>query len=331
MIEPNRSSTASLLTRRLRDGRLGRNVPIDIMAGAVAGNEAAEGSCEDRPHRRRVYGVNVDVIGQTQAVSRIMRWCQTGHCGIVVTPNLDHVVKLQQDERLRRAYDVADLILADGLPLVLAARLDGGPRLKLVTGSDLIDPICAAAAREGFSVFFLGSSLEVLASAADLLSKRNEGLRVTGMYSPPMGFELIETEKAKALRAVNAAAPDIVFLALGAPKSEIWATTSREAFGAKAILCIGAGLDFVAGKRRRAPRVVRKMGLEWVWRLLSEPRRLHKRYITIILWLPILALRHFVDVYRGRHEGQQQIVIDGDASGVVSPATTRARSTDHET
>ncbi|MDB5318289.1 MAG: glycosyl transferase [Rhodospirillales bacterium] len=250
--------------------------------------------------RRRVFGVDVDVADQGEAVRRIMDWCQTGRGGVVVTPNLDHIVKLESSEPLRRAYQRSRLVLPDGWPLVWLARLDGGPLLDLVTGSDLVDPVCAAAAREGHSVFLFGSSPPILEAAARTLTGRHPSLHIAGLYSPPMGFDKSEDEKRKAVDAIKAAQPEIVFVALGAPKQEVWATEYFEATGAKAVLCVGAALDFIAGDVQRAPVVFRRLGMEWLWRALSEPRRLGGRYLGIMARLPVLTLRHFAEIRRTR-------------------------------
>lgn len=250
--------------------------------------------------RRRVFGIDVDVVNQGEVVRQIMEWCRTGEGGILVTPNLDHLTKLRTSEDLRRAYEKARLVLPDGRPLVWMARLDGGPPLSLVTGSDLIDPVCAAAARDGRSVFLLGSRMPVLEKAATVLKARYPALRVAGFHSPPMGFERSEAERRTALDAVRAAAPDILFVALGAPKQEIWAAESFEASGAKAIICIGAGLDFIAAEVARAPAAFRKAGLEWLWRALSEPTRLGPRYLGIMARLPGFVLGHVIDLWRTR-------------------------------
>ncbi|MCW8088096.1 WecB/TagA/CpsF family glycosyltransferase [Sabulicella glaciei] len=276
---------------------------MDSAAGQEPSGEAqAADRLPEKRVRRRVFGIEVDLADQAEVVRQVMQWCRTGSGGVVVTPNLDHVVKLETSEPLRRAYERARLVLADGRPLIWMARLDGGPRLNLVTGSDLVEPVCAAAAREGRSIFLFGSRQEVLEKAAATLGQRHPGLRVAGLYAPPMGFDHSEEERRKALEAVRRADPDIVFVALGAPKQEVWATENFEATGAKAILCIGAGLDFVAGAVARAPTPFRRLGMEWLWRAVSEPRRLGGRYLGIMAKLPRLALHHLADARRSAAE-----------------------------
>jgi N-acetylglucosaminyldiphosphoundecaprenol N-acetyl-beta-D-mannosaminyltransferase len=241
--------------------------------------------------KRRIFGIDVDVTNQTDVVQRIMGWCERGERGFVVTPNLDHVVKLRRDPAFREAYSRAKLVLPDGKPFVWLGNLRK-PMLSLVTGSDLIEPVCAAAARKGQSVFFFGSSDSVIERAVRVLKGRFPDLIVAGAYSPPMGFQTSEVEKRRAIEAISAVSPDIVFAALGAPKQEIWADEALHQLNTKAILCIGAGLDFLAGEVSRAPMAFRRAGLEWLWRALSEPQRLGKRYLKILMLMPLLLVEH---------------------------------------
>jgi N-acetylglucosaminyldiphosphoundecaprenol N-acetyl-beta-D-mannosaminyltransferase len=179
----------------------------------------------------------------------------------------------------------------DGKPFVWLGNLRK-PVLSLVTGSDLIEPVCAAAARKGRSVFFFGSSDSVIERAVQVLKARFPDLIVAGAYSPPMGFQTSEVEKRRAIEAISAVSPDIVFAALGAPKQEIWADEALPQLDTNAILCIGAGLDFIAGEVSRAPMAFRHLGLEWLWRALSEPKRLGKRYLKILMLMPLLLVEH---------------------------------------
>ena len=251
------------------------------------------------PLRRRVFGIAVDVIAPAETVARVMAWCRDAAPGhIIVTPNLDHAVKLPRDAALRQAYGQAALVVPDGKPLVWMSRLDGGPPLHLVTGSDLIQPICAAAAAQARSVFLLGSRIEILQAAAARLVALYPGLVVAGLHAPPMGFEQSEAEQRRAAELVRAAAPDILLVALGSPKQELWAANYAMATGAHAILCIGAGLDFIAGAVRRAPPAFRRFGAEWLWRAVSEPRRLGQRYLRILAALPVLTIRHLAEQRR---------------------------------
>jgi exopolysaccharide biosynthesis WecB/TagA/CpsF family protein len=169
--------------------------------------------------------------------------------------------------------------------------------MQLVPGSDLVIPLCRAAAREQLSIFLFGATFATLAGCGRRLRALIPELLIAGIYSPPFGFEPDSTESELAVQIIQAASPDIVFVALGAPKQEIWAQEHASTIQVQAI-CVGAGLDFVAGTQRRAPAVFRHVGFEWLWRMLSEPRRLAPRYLTILSWLPVLVASDLVAAVR---------------------------------
>jgi len=244
--------------------------------------------------RTEVFGVAVDVVDPAAALERIVALAREGSGGYVVTPNLDHAVRLRSDAALRAAYDGAALVLADGMPLVWASRLRGPALPARVAGSDLIEPLAAAAAGAGLSLFLFGTTLAVLCTAARRLAAGAPGLRIAGIHAPPFGFESDPEANREALAAVAAARPDIVLLALGSPKQELWAARWRHECGAGVLVCIGAGLDFLAGAQARAPRPLQRLGLEWLWRALGDPRRLGPRYLRNLLWLPRLLAEQLV-------------------------------------
>lgn len=246
--------------------------------------------------RQKVFGVAVDSVDQRGAIGAILERARDDRPGYVVTPNLDHVMKLRSDTEFRDAYRDASLILPDGHPLLWMARLRG-QRLHLVTGSDLVVPLCHAAAREARSVFLFGSTFEAVTTCARKLHANDNALDIVGVYAPPTEFEKDSEERVQALDAIKAAAPDLLFVALGAPRQEIWAHDNVAELGCQ-IVCVGAALDFVAGTQRRAPHFFRKAGLEWLWRAGTQPRRLGMRYATILCWLPLLVVRDLFDAMR---------------------------------
>jgi N-acetylglucosaminyldiphosphoundecaprenol N-acetyl-beta-D-mannosaminyltransferase len=240
--------------------------------------------------RRRICGIDIDAVDQSAAVREILEWCRRQEGGIVVTPNLDHVMQLRGNAAFRGAYGRARLVLADGAPLVWLSRI-GGPRLTRVTGADLVLPLCAAASREKHSIFLIGSTFPSLAAAARRLAALMPALDIGGIYAPSFAFLASEEEQREAIAVIRAARPAIVFVALGAPKQELWADKVQHELNA-AIICVGAGVDFIAGTVIRAPRFMRRLGMEWLWRAASEPRRLGRRYARIVLWLPALIIEH---------------------------------------
>jgi N-acetylglucosaminyldiphosphoundecaprenol N-acetyl-beta-D-mannosaminyltransferase len=226
-----------------------------------------------------MFGFDIDVIRMRDAVQRILSWCQEDafSCRCVVTPNVDHAVMLQHHAELRQAYERADLILADGFPLIVASRLLARPLPERVAGSELVPRLFAAAHRP-LSVFLLGAAEGVAERAARIIEDRSEHVQVVGTHSPPLGFEHDAEENERIILRVADASPDLLIVGLGAPKQELWVDRHRERLRAKVALCAGATIDFIAGEKAQAPVWMRRTGLEWVHRMLSEPRRLTKRY-----------------------------------------------------
>lgn len=245
-------------------------------------------------HMRRragVLGVGVDVLDQAGATARVMALTKQAP-SLVVTANLDHAVRLRGDPRLRELYRTADLVLADGFPLVLASLLRG-PRLPgRVTGADLIEPLCAEASRAGISIFVVGTTLPILAKACRILVRRFPGLIIAGVHAPSFGFDVGHAECTELAAMIRLAAPQIVFVALGSPKQELWARTYMDHLPPAVYVCTGAGFDYLAGLPPRAPRLMRQLWLEWLWRLAREPRRLARRYALDFLYFPALLAEH---------------------------------------
>ncbi len=231
--------------------------------------------------RVRLFGIEIDVVRMPEAVAQIREWISNRdlRCRYVVTPNVDHAVMFQENEELRRAYGEAGLVLADGAPLVLASRWLGKPLPERVAGSDLVPALFdATSARLPLRVFLLGGAPGVAERAAANLAARWPAVRVVGTASPPKGFENDAAQNAAILGRIAKECPDVVLVGLGAPKQEVWVWRHRRAIAAPVVLCIGATIDFLAGERSRAPRWMRRVGLEWLYRLGTEPRRLGRRY-----------------------------------------------------
>lgn len=243
--------------------------------------------------RVHLFGIEIDNVTRPEALERLQQYLNNGRGHYVTTPNVDHVVRLQRDEDFRQAYRSASLVVADGAPVVWASRLLGRPLKERVTGADLIPEVCALAAQEGRSVFFLGGNPGVAQRAGENLQRLFPGLRVAGCYAPPFGFEQDPAQNEEAIRRVEEAHPDILFAALGAPKQEKWVFSHRERLGFRLALCIGSALDYPAGAARRAPSWMREGGLEWLWRIGLEPRRLAKRYLVDDLPFAGLVLKEW--------------------------------------
>ena len=236
-----------------------------------------------------VDGQAITIASPDDALEQGPERARAGEGFALFTLNLDHLVKRRNDPRFREAYGRAALVTADGMPVVRAARRSGA-RVERTTGSDLIMPLCAAASEETLPVFLFGSSEGVLRAAAGALKRRFPRLDIRGFEAPSTEFDphAPEADAAAERTARSGARP--CFVALGAPKQELFADRALARHPGLGFLCVGAGLDFIAGVQSRAPLAVQRLGFEWLWRLLSDPRRFGKRYAACGVLLARLAV-----------------------------------------
>ncbi|MEX3315956.1 WecB/TagA/CpsF family glycosyltransferase [Sulfitobacter sp. PS-8MA] len=206
----------------------------------------------------------------------------------LATLNLDHLTKLPRDPDFAAAYAAQDLVVADGRPVVWLSQLARQP-VELMPGSDLILPLSELAAELALPVALFGSDTEALDAAAEVLQARVPGLRICHKAAPPMGFDPAGAEADAALQAIAQSGARLCFLALGAPKQERLAARGRRVAPGVGFVSIGAGLDFLAGHQRRAPKFMRMLALEWLWRALQSPARMVPRYARCFAILPGLT------------------------------------------
>ena len=233
-----------------------------------------------RANRIWLMGIPIDALTEQAAVERIIGNWRQGLGGWVVTPNLDQLRILYGLPELKDMVAAhATLLLADGMPLVWASKIQGTPLPRRVAGSELILSLTAAAAEAGASIFLLGGSAGAGEKAAALMVQANPGLRIAGILSPARGFEQDPEMVAAIKNRVVAAEPDLVYACLGFPKQEWVIQQLKEHLPGSWFLGLGGSLSMISGEFRRAPGWMRQGGLEWVCRLVQEPRRLFKRYI----------------------------------------------------
>jgi N-acetylglucosaminyldiphosphoundecaprenol N-acetyl-beta-D-mannosaminyltransferase len=232
------------------------------------------------PHRRRLElgGVLLDQIGLAEAVERIEEFVRSGQPHQIVTVNLDFVSIASRDEAFRQALNVADLAVADGMPLVWLSRLKRQPLAERVAGVELVTESCRVAAELGRGVFLLGAGPGVAEAAGRRLQELNPGLSIAGTYSPPMG-PLGPEENERIIHRIQAAAPGFLFVALGAPRQDLWIHDHLPALQVPVAMGVGCVLDLLAGSIKRAPMWMQRGGLEWAFRLGQEPTRLWRRYL----------------------------------------------------
>ena len=224
--------------------------------------------------------VPVDRVTFGEALDAIEAMVAHGSGGAVFTPNVDHVVLAERDEALRRAYADADLSLADGMPIVWASHLLGVPVPEKISGSDFVPRLLERAEVSGWRVFLLGGRAGVAEKAAERLRSSRPGLAVVGTAAPLIDMTQPKAARERVIEEVRAAAPDVVLVAFGAPKQELWIHEAARALRPAVLLGVGASIDFLAGTERRAPRWISAVGLEWFYRLVREPRRLWRRYLV---------------------------------------------------
>ncbi|MED4841406.1 WecB/TagA/CpsF family glycosyltransferase [Weizmannia sp. CD-2023] len=228
-----------------------------------------------------MFNISIDNLTLDEACNQILLFAEKREIKrYVVTPNVDHLVKLRKDKEFQRIYENASLVLADGMPLIWASKLLKQPLKEKVSGSDLFPLICEKASHKNMKLFFLGGEEGVAHKAALVLKKKYPNINIVGIYSPPFGFEKSESENRKIINMINKAEPDLLFVGLGAPKQEKWIYKYMGDFNVPVSLAIGASFDFVAGTKKRAPKWMQKSGLEWLWRFCLEPKRLAKRYFV---------------------------------------------------
>lgn len=207
----------------------------------------------------------------------------------LATLNLDHVVKLRDDAAFRDAYLAHSHVTADGNPIVWLSKLARQP-VSLLAGADLIAPLAELAGSMDVLVALLGSTEDTLQVTADALEARHPGLKVVAKIAPPMGFDPTGELANSYITQLETAGVGLCFLALGAPKQELFAAHAGAHADSIGFVSIGAGLDFIAGTQTRAPAFMRAIAAEWVWRLLVNPKRLAARYAACIGVLPRLLL-----------------------------------------
>jgi N-acetylglucosaminyldiphosphoundecaprenol N-acetyl-beta-D-mannosaminyltransferase len=229
--------------------------------------------------RVNICGVDVDKYSFAEAVAGVLNHAKLGKPPeYVVTPNAHHIVMLQKNDSFRQVYQHARWVVPDGVSLLWAAKFLSMPLSGRVNGTDLLESLCAMSAPLGLKVFFLGGRPHAANQAAAVLNQRYPSLKIS-TYCPPYGFHTDPQEQVRINAAIKAAAPDLLFVGLGAPKQEYWIANNYQALNVPVSLGIGVSFELVSGMVTRAPQWMQKTGLEWLFRLLMEPRRLWQRYL----------------------------------------------------
>jgi N-acetylglucosaminyldiphosphoundecaprenol N-acetyl-beta-D-mannosaminyltransferase len=275
------------------------NVPVTPPAPAPQDTAGPKVVSTRRPVT--IFGLPLLPVTMEQALDEVDRLVQAKKPAYFITANLHYAMLSDRDERLAAVNEGAAFLLADGMPLVWWSKLRRQKLPERVAGSDLIYRLCERAAARGYRVFFLGGALGVADEAASKLCQRYPGLAIAGVESPPFKAPTPE-ENDRLVARVQASGADILLVALGQPKGEIWLHENCQALGVPACVQLGASLDFVAGRIQRAPRFWQRVGLEWAYRMFREPRRLAPRYLRDALFLAKALGRDFYAWCTGRPE-----------------------------
>lgn len=229
--------------------------------------------------RVNVGGIGIDNVSMAEALKAIEELVAARKPCYVTSPNVDILIRYRRDREFARYYDEDALCLADGVPIMWAAKFLGTPLKEKISGSDLVPKVCELANRKGYKIFFMGGRPGAADAAKAKLLETLKDIKIVGTYAPPFGFERDAAELQKIADMVKAAKPDILFVGLGAPKQELWIKRYHEELGVPVSMGVGVTFEFIAGIVKRAPVWMQKVGLEWFWRLCMEPGRLWKRYL----------------------------------------------------
>lgn len=252
--------------------------------------EAGDGGRRALIRRVDVLGVRISAIDMDMALDEIERWITVRESHYVCVTGVHGVMESQADPELREIHNRSGLTTPDGMPMVWAGRRAGATWMSRVYGPDLMLAVCERAAGRGWTSYFYGGKEGVPEQLAARLRARFPGLAVVGTESPP--FRALSPEEDEAVvRRINEAAPDLLWIGLSTPKQERWMSSHVGRIGAPAILGVGAAFDIHAGTLRQAPVWIQRRGLEWLYRLYREPRRLWRRYVSIIPRFVVAILR----------------------------------------
>jgi N-acetylglucosaminyldiphosphoundecaprenol N-acetyl-beta-D-mannosaminyltransferase len=227
-------------------------------------------------------------------VEQCVGWCREGRPHLIVTVNASFIVEIRRDRRLLSICRNADLVVADGVPVVWASSIVGTPLVERVAGVDLMGNLLCTAASHGLRVYFLGARENVVSKLVELCKVRYPGLEIAGYRN---GY-FDDKESPLIARAIREARTDILFVGMPTPRKEEWCRTYKNDLGVSVLLGVGGSFDVHAGFISRAPQWLQKIGMEWFWRFAMEPRKLWKRYLvgnTLFVWLTMQsAFRHRV-------------------------------------
>jgi N-acetylglucosaminyldiphosphoundecaprenol N-acetyl-beta-D-mannosaminyltransferase len=266
--------------------------------GSTVAQNIQRGSSE--PGRVNVLGVGVSAINLAQALNAIEGWIAQRQPYYVCVTGVHGIMESRVNDSLRRVHNAAGLVTPDGMPLVWLARLHGLNHVERVYGPDLMLALCDRSILKGYRHFLYGGAQGVPERLANRLKRRYPELQIVGSYSPPFR-PLTDEEDEQIVQAINEANPDVVWIGLSTPKQEHWMAEHLGRLTAPVLIGVGAAFDFHSGLKKQAPRWMQRSGLEWLFRLASEPERLWRRYLVnnplfvLLVLQQALGLKHYPD------------------------------------
>jgi len=239
----------------------------------------------------KILGVRIDNLSLSEILNKVESFLSDNKQHYIVTSNPEFLVKAQKDEEFKNILNQADLSIPDGVGLVLASLLLGERIKERIAGVDLMEAICKKAVQKKWPVFLFGAGPGVAEKTGGKLAKKYLGLQITGIHSPYFGFENDIQENQKIIGLINKSKTDVLFVALGAPKQEKWIYENLKRIpSVKLAIGVGGSFDFISGNVKRAPKLIRDLGLEWLWRLILQPWRI-KRIFNAVVVFPLLVLK----------------------------------------
>ena len=230
----------------------------------------------------------VSNVTMDETIAEIEKYIKEDKKRYIVAINVDVVVKIENDKELQEATNKADMVLADGKPLIWISKYYKRPIKEKISGSDLVPLLCKRAAEKRYSIYILGGADGIAEQAKKNLEEQYPAIRIVGTYAPPFGFEKDQAELDKINQMISEKTPDLLIACFGCPKQEKFIYRNIDKYDAKVSVCAGATVDFLAGNVKRAPKWMSEHGLEWFYRFLKEPKRMFKRYF--VDYLKILKL-----------------------------------------
>jgi len=264
------------------------------------------GSGEKTGETVALFGMPITNVNMTEAVARVEEYILSGRTHQIATANLDFARNSLRDPYLHRIICECSMVLPDGAPMLWASRMFSAPLRERVTGVDLIPELARLSEQKGYGIYLLGSSEVSSRAAAKILQDRFPGINLVGRFCPPVA-PLHEMNHEELLRRIHEARPRIVLVGFGNPKQEIWIHRHKDRFPPSVVIGIGGSLDMIAGRLRRAPRWVRKLQLEWFFRMAQEPFRLLPRYakdaLALVKHLPLGLAANRMQPFERRQRG----------------------------